>query len=127
MENRIRELLAELLQKYRELEAKIAGIAQLQSQVERMNATVEIHAEMTAVKAIESSLAKLRQQFESSGASYSESTRHLVEESKTVLAKLIHELKQHEDDARRERENLAPQIHNGVKAKKMHHAYSNNG
>jgi len=127
MENKIRELVGQLLNRYKLVEQRLSSLNQIESQQDLMRATAEIYDEMTHTKSIESQLRQLREQFEATGASYAEETRQLVEESKSMLAKLIHELKTHEENARRERASLAPQIHDGVRAKKMHRAYTNSG
>ena len=86
METEIRNQLAELLKTYRELEVQVAQMAKLESAVDRMQASVQVNSRMSEVKSIEGALMQMRSQFESSGGSYSDATKKLVEESKSVLA-----------------------------------------
>ena len=126
MQNEINNLLDQLLDHYQHLGNRLGSVEGQPDYASKAKIMVETRSTLTAIKAIESQLFPMRDQFIAGGGTLSDSTNAKIDLAKHKVAELIPIVSMLEKTAVEDREKLAPEIHQGVQALKMQSAYTAN-
>jgi hypothetical protein len=126
MEQRINELVSELLQKYRAVQAHLDRASEPIHFAAQAEQLAELKSTLDEAKFIEQQLFPLRDQFALAGGELSQQTQSLIEQSIAIVTRLLPQLGSLEKQAQIARQNLEPQIHDGVRLLKMQNAYARN-
>ena len=122
----IESVLNELFARYRIAEGLINDLDKAVTSSTKTALTREISTVFAKIKRNEIEITKHRIDCESRGKDISDTNKQIVSEIVKLVTKLIPILGEIEARVQAERSNLAPQIHEGVKAMQMVSAYSNN-
>ena len=118
------KLVTKLLAAYKVVRHRVDTIDLIDGIYEKADHLVELNNDLTNIKKLEIQISPIRDEMKSNGESLETETRKIVDETIEIVSALVPRLGLLEELARNERENLSPQIHQGVRAMQMQAAYT---
>ena len=123
---KINELAEGLLRHYNEIRNQIGSLATAESNFKKTEVMSQIRLHLSRVKDLEVELFPMRDQWLEAGNELPDETADLFQQAAKVVGELLPRINELEQQARKEREELAPVIHDGVRGMQMQSAYSQN-
>lgn len=125
-QKKIEQLAGQLLGSYQQVDDIVGMIEAAESNLDRKSLMEKLSVRLAEVKSVESEMTPLRESIQEQGQSLEPQTRAAIDQTVELVRQLLPRLGRLEQETVEQRSQLAPQIHQGVRAIQMQSAYTRN-